>query len=85
MKIFRSKSFKKDYKKLPPHIQKKTRQCLWFLINDYHHPSLRVHKVKGWKDILEARVSKNYRLTFHLKEDIYMLRRIGTHNILNTP
>lgn len=49
------------------------------------HPSLRVKKIKGRKDIWEMSITINYRLTFEIHESSVLLRKIGTHNILETP
>ena len=35
--------------------------------------------------IWEARVTKGYRLTFEIVDDVYLLRRVGTHDILKKP
>lgn len=78
-------SFKKDYDALSPKIQKRVDKQLGFLIQNSQHPSLRAKKMKGFKDIWEARITKNYRFTFQIKEDTYIFRRIGTHDILRGP
>jgi len=80
MKLNWTKSFVKNYQKLPQRIQKQTDQKLGFLLQNINHPSLRVKKLRGKKEaIYELSITMNYRLTFHIEGDIYVLRRVGTH------
>ena len=58
--------------------------CL--LLQNVHHPSLRVKKVQGTNYIFEARASDAIRLTFHLEGDFLALRVIGRHDeVLRKP
>jgi len=75
-------SFRTDYRRLPREIQERVDQALLKLEADPPHPSLRVKKIRGTRDIWEARVTLAYRLTFQQEENILVLRRVGTHNIL---
>ncbi len=79
MKLQWTKPFVKDYQKLPEKIQKQTDRKLKFLIANPRHPSLRLKKVKGEKDIFELSITMNYRLTFSIATDAYVLRHVGTH------
>jgi len=79
MKLQWTKPFAKNYQKLPQHIQRLTNQKLGFLLENLNHPSLRAKKCKGKKDLWEASITMNYRLTFHIEGDTYVLRNIGTH------
>ncbi|MEK7727351.1 MAG: type II toxin-antitoxin system mRNA interferase toxin, RelE/StbE family [candidate division KSB1 bacterium] len=84
MKLQWSEEFKKDYRALPQHIQKQTDRKLRLLVEDLFHPSLRAKKMKGRKDeMYEASITMNYRVLFQISGDTYLLRRIGTHDILN--
>ncbi|MBI5747223.1 MAG: type II toxin-antitoxin system RelE/ParE family toxin [Nitrospirae bacterium] len=85
MNIIRTDPFKKDFKRLPKEIKRKTEQSLRFLIENIQHPSLRVKKMEGVRDIWEASVTMQYRFTFEIREDDIILRRIGTHDILKRP
>ena len=49
------------------------------------HPSLHVKKMNDPRDIWEGRITRGYRFTFQIAGDTYILRRIGTHDILRTP
>jgi len=35
--------------------------------------------MEGYEDIWEARVTRGYRLTFQIRTDVYILRRVGPH------
>ncbi|OGY72050.1 MAG: hypothetical protein A3E05_01765 [Candidatus Jacksonbacteria bacterium RIFCSPHIGHO2_12_FULL_44_12] len=85
MKLEFTKSFVRDYRKLPQHLQEQTDRKLTLLLANQKHPSLRVHKIKKTTDILEGSVTMNYRFTFQIEADRYILRRIGTHDIIKTP
>lgn len=82
MNLFFTKKFIRLYRKLPIRIQKTTDKQLELLLSDPQHPSLNIKKMKNSRDIWETRVTKNYRFLFLIKKDTYILRKIGTHNIL---
>lgn len=86
MRIIRLDPFKQDYKKLSLNIQKQADKKIIFLITNPRHPSLRIKRVQGTKDIWEGRITKNIRFTFQTVKDTYILRRIGKHNeVLRKP
>jgi len=81
MKIRRTESFVKDYRRLPAEIRGQVDKQLEYLIRDHRYPSLRVKKLRG-TDNFEIRISKGYRLTFRYADDVLELRRVGSHDIL---
>ena len=85
MKIQATKLFDEDYDTLPNEIKERADKQFALLMKSPHHPSLRLKKIKGHQNIWEGRVTKSYRFTFQITGEIYLLRRIGTHNILKTP
>lgn len=86
MRLFLTKFFDRDYEKLPRIIQEQCDKQLLTLLKNPHHPSLRTSKVQGLKDIWEGRITKEYRFTFQIIKDIYLIRRVGKHNeILKKP
>jgi mRNA interferase RelE/StbE len=85
MKVQTTGPFVKDYHSLPETVQIQAEKQLSILLENPHHPSLRIKKIKGHPYIWEKRISKSYRFTFQIYEEIYLLRRIGTHDILKTP
>jgi len=85
MNVFHTKRFRKDYQKLAKDLQEKIDEKLAIFITNSHHPSLRIKKLEGRENIREGRISKNYRFTFSILRDTFILRRIGVHNILKNP
>ncbi|MFH2065348.1 MAG: type II toxin-antitoxin system RelE/ParE family toxin [Pseudomonadota bacterium] len=85
MRIAFTKPFKKDYQGLPGHIQQKIDEQIERLLDNPKHPSLRMKKMEGRPSIWEARITGGYRLTLQINGDIYLLRRVGTHDILKRP
>ncbi len=86
MRIHYAAPFKYDYKKLPKIIQNKFNKKIALFMTDIHHPSLRIKKMQGYKNILEASIDKFYRFTFEIHKDYYLLRRIGPHDkVLRNP
>jgi len=82
MRIFYTESFKKDFQELPQEVKLITQKKLEFFANDFRHPSLRVKRMEGLNNIWEGRINDDYRFTFQIDGDIYVLRRIGSHDIL---
>jgi len=76
-------SFQKDYAGLPKNIQKKVDKQLTFLSEDPRHPSLNLKKLVG-TELFEIRIDLKYRLTLRLMGEITELRRVGSHNILQS-
>ncbi len=88
MRLVFTKPFVRDYQRLAKNLQRHTDKQLGRLIEDPHHPSLRTNKMEGkWgeRGVFEARVTKDFRFTFQIEGDQYLLRRIGPHDILKTP
>ena len=86
MILERSNHFKKCFKKIPHSIQELFEEKLSLMLDsNFSHPSLRIKKMKGTKDIWEMSVTMNYRMTFQFLEGGILLRKIGTHDILDNP
>ena len=85
MRIQTTRPFDEDYSDLPESIKERADKQFVILIENPHHPSLRLKKIKGHPNIWEGRVTKSYRFTFQISGEIYLLRRIGTHDLLKTP
>jgi mRNA-degrading endonuclease YafQ of YafQ-DinJ toxin-antitoxin module len=41
--------------------------------------------MRGTSEIWELSVTMNYRITFQLRDEVMLLRRIGTHDVLRRP
>ncbi len=78
-------TFKKDYKKLPPKIKDTVDKQLEFLLSNPDHPSLNLHPIRGTKKIWEGYVDYKYRFTFEIDGDFYVLRKVGSHDIIKNP
>jgi mRNA-degrading endonuclease RelE of RelBE toxin-antitoxin system len=86
MQVQYTKHFLDCHKKLPHEIKTQFEKQLNFLNENFRHPSLHTKKMSGLKyNIWEARVSHGYRFTFQIENDTIILRKIGTHNILQKP
>lgn len=85
MKILSTPRFLRDYADLDTAIQGRVDKQIKLLVENPRHHSLRIHKMEGYPDIYEASVTKGHRLTFQVSGDTYVLRRVGTHDILKTP
>jgi len=85
MKLYFTKSFEKDYKKLSAQNQKQLDKQLILLLENIKYPSLRIKKIEGYQKIWEGRISQGYRFTFQTEGDVYIIRRAGPHSILKNP
>jgi mRNA-degrading endonuclease YafQ of YafQ-DinJ toxin-antitoxin module len=82
MKFVRTNHFKRDYKKLSPAVQELTDKKLRLLAQEVSHPSLRVKKVQGLRNVFEGSITMDYRFLFQITSEGYILLRIGKHEIL---
>ena len=85
MVVRTTKRFDKDYDSLPDEVKETVDEKLTLFISNSRHPSLRIKKMEGGREIWEMRVSDNYRLTFEMTGNEAILRRVGTHNVLRNP
>jgi mRNA-degrading endonuclease YafQ of YafQ-DinJ toxin-antitoxin module len=85
MKITHDPRFLRDFADLPANIQERAKKKLALFLENPRHPSLQTHKMEGWPDLWEGRISDDYRFTFRMVGDLYQLRRIGTHDIYKSP
>ena len=77
--------FLRDYGRLPENVQVRVDRALERLLANPRHPSLQVKKMQGYPDRWEGRVSRSHRFTFSIAGDVYRLRRVGPHDILESP
>jgi mRNA-degrading endonuclease RelE of RelBE toxin-antitoxin system len=85
MELFPTKTFQRDYEKSPKLVQRQLDRNLEFLLKNSYHPSLGVKKtkgeiMKGYTNVFEGRINKNYRFLFLIEPDCYVLLRCGKHN-----
>lgn len=84
VKVLSTELFKRDFRKLPEEIKHRTEAALRLLLSNPHHPSLRINKVrgeiiKGYSNIFEGRITRDYRFFFLIKSNAYILLRCGRH------
>lgn len=82
--IQKTKSFDRDYLKLPDWIKDLVDSKIMLLMDNPRHPSLQLKKMKG-KEVWEIRVTRSYRITLNIKTNLYLFRRVGAHDILKKP
>jgi mRNA interferase RelE/StbE len=85
MRLLFTKTFVRDYRRLPEATQNTVDKQLELLLSNPQHPSLNTKKMNDPRGIWEARVTAGYRFTFQIEGDIYVLRKVGTHAILKKP
>lgn len=85
MEIRFTRSFERDYRELPKMLQKAIDRKLFFLLENFNHPSLHAKKMRGYKNIWECRINRGFRFTFSIVKQIYFIRRVGPHDILRKP
>ncbi|OQY01316.1 MAG: hypothetical protein B6I26_04530 [Desulfobacteraceae bacterium 4572_130] len=85
MQILSTKKFKKDYKKLLQEIQKATNKQIIQLLENSRISCLNLKKMQGHPNIWEVRITKEYRATLQIENNLYVMRKIGTHDILKNP
>lgn len=85
MEFQTTRLFDKDYSSLSENIKEQADKKLTLMIQNPHHPSLKLKKIRGYPDIWEGRISRSYRFTFQIYGNTYLLRRIGTHDIYRRP
>ncbi len=79
--IVTTETFEKCFCKLPKEIQKKVLKTIRLLAENPRHPSLQTKPIQGAQGIFEARVDRNYRLTYErLRGDVLRLRVVGKHD-----
>ena len=85
MKLAFTKTFVRGYRKLPQDIQGLTDKQLGLLLSNPRHPSLNLKNVQDPRGIWEGRITMSYRFTCQITEDTYILRKVGTHDVLRNP
>ena len=85
MKLSLTERFRRDYRRLPSDLQDQADQKLRMLLENPRHPSLQVKKMQGISGVWELRVTQGYRITFQMEGPQYLLRRVGSHDVLRRP
>ncbi len=80
MRLVLTNRFKKAYQSLAADDQGRVQKAIRLMSGDLRHPSLRVKRIKGTRDIWEARASKSLRITFETEGYALFFRNIGQHD-----
>lgn len=80
MNFIETNRFKRAYKSLSSQAKERSKEALRTLATNIRHPSLQVKKIKGTRDIWEARAGLDYRITFQMIKDYIILRNVGHHD-----
>ncbi len=85
MKVQTTRPFDRDYERLPEAVKGRVDKQLRILMDNPAHPSLRLKRIQGTEDLWEARVTAGYRLTIQIVGDTFVLRRVGSLDVLREP
>ena len=80
-KIKFSKHFLRLFARLPAPLQDKVKKQIGLLAENPRHPSLQTRPIQGAAGIYEARVDRDYRLTYERQaDDTLLLRVVAKHD-----
>ena len=79
MKIYYSDIFAEKVAAQDEKVKKVLKKKLMLLIDNPRHPSLRVKKIQGQKNIFEASITMSIRITWQYHDDGLLLRNLGEH------
>lgn len=95
MKFKPTKHFWSGYARLPTAVKQRAQQAFQLFQQGPQrppfHPSLRIRKMQGYRDVWEGHITMQYVFTFHIEQDpdtgepVYIFRKVGTHNIYRNP
>ena len=80
MKIYYSELFAQKVAAQEENVKKVLKKKLMLLIENPKHPSLRVKKIQGQKNIFEASITMSIRITWQYYNDGLLLRNLGEHD-----
>ena len=83
MQVTFHKKFKKQFKKLPPPVQKKFFERLSMLASSPHDPLLNVHRLTGDINVFfSMNITRDFRALFTYEEKDIEFHKIETHSEL---
>jgi len=86
VEVLFTEQFEQAYEKLTNAEKRSVRKSLTLLGDNPKHPSLRVKKMEGRKNVWEARPSKRLRMTFDMVGETIFMRNVGEHDkVLKRP
>jgi addiction module RelE/StbE family toxin len=82
LNIYYSKDFKQQWDRLPKEIKNSAIEKEKLLKENFFHPSLRLHPLKGrLRGMWSMSVNMQYRIIIQLEEKIIVFVSIGKHDI----
>ncbi len=75
-----TRRFERRYAGLSGEDAERVRGAMRLLEENPRHPGLRMKKIKGTEGIWEIRAGLSIRLTFEMKDDLVVLRNVGSHD-----
>ena len=79
MRLFRTTHFERNYAKAPQEVRRAFDKQSLFLLQDLHHPSLRAKKYDESRGLWQARVNKDWRFYFLVRNDGYLIVDVTPH------
>jgi addiction module RelE/StbE family toxin len=80
-KIRLTQRFLKSFVRLPKAVQEKIMKQIALLAENPRHPSLQTKPIQGASGIYEARIDREYRMTYErAADDTLLLRVVGRHD-----
>ena len=79
MRIDLSERFLAQYDATQPAVQKAVQKQLKLLVANLRHPSLHAKKYDEALDLWQARINKNWRMYFIVKNDVYRVVEMKAH------
>jgi len=80
IEIILTETLREDYRLLPKTVKKKFDKQLRFLAQNPRHPSLKIPRIK---DHWEFYVDRKYRCIFQKKKNLFILKHVGSHKIVD--
>lgn len=72
--------FRRNFSKLPGHLQNAARKAYQLWKHDPSYPSLKFKKIHETKPIYSARITGSYRAVCIKEEDVFIWFWVGTHS-----
>ncbi len=84
MNVLYTRVFQKDFQRLSKEIRVQAEKQLAIFANNPRHPSLRIKRIHAaGEHRWEGRITRGYRFTFDWEGETVILRRIGTHEVID--
>lgn len=79
MKVVLSDQVVESLKVAPREVQRAFAKQLRFLVNNLLHPSLHAKKYDESRDLWQARVTRDWRFYFTIKDNAYRIEKVIPH------